>query len=217
MPPQGGAGLCHLHKRENPLLHPGPTAGTKQDEGQTAFGGIFHSQGDFLPHRCAHGAHKKPAVHDAHHTPPAADGPQGGHHCLREAGFLLGLFQLLRISGKTQGVRSRVFFSAPEMIRRPAQISGGCMHPRENGDRTSANPEVPGQLRPVTLRATAWAGRGLGSCLPDCLHGEKPGPALGKNSIHTFVSSSSRRLNSAAPANAHLKKAVVQHPRIKSG
>lgn len=52
----------------------------------------------------------KPAVHHPYHASPAADGPQSRHHSLGEAGLLLGLFQLFRISGKMQGIGSRVFF-----------------------------------------------------------------------------------------------------------
>lgn len=114
-PGQSRAGFRHLHEGQDPLLHPGPAAGGKEDQGQLVFPGVLDGQRQLFPYGGAHAAHEKAAVQHTHHAAVSAYGAGGCDHGLVHAGLAAGAVQLGPVAGEAEGVIGRqLFVQLPE-------------------------------------------------------------------------------------------------------
>jgi hypothetical protein len=90
---------AHLHERKQPLLQPGPTAGSDSDHRKATRCRPVERPADFLASRCTHGAAElaEPRFNEDHHA--ASDVSNPGHD-----GFAIRLAEERPIAWKTQGV-----------------------------------------------------------------------------------------------------------------
>lgn len=105
----GGAGFCHLHQRDDALLHTRAAAQYEADDGKGVFGGVFKRLCDLFPHRVAHAAHREAVLHRKQRALYAADLCGAAD----DAVFFARLFaqggELFVVAGEGKRVAARLF------------------------------------------------------------------------------------------------------------
>ena len=104
MPFQRRGGFCHLHQRENSLLHSCASGTAKEHHRQLLLRGPLHRKSDLLPDCLPHASHKKPGITNS----KAGLFPENTPLPYGDAFFQTCLFFYIRklflISRKLQGV-----------------------------------------------------------------------------------------------------------------
>src|ERR671921_760112 len=101
---EGHAGLCHLHKGVDALVHPRPPGGRDDHERQLLVVGELHRTRYPLSHDATHRTTDKPEVHRHERGRAAPDPRRPAQHRVVEAGFFARALKLLLVVLETQGV-----------------------------------------------------------------------------------------------------------------
>ena len=167
-------------------------------------------------------AHEEAAVQHAHHTLDATNGAGSGDHSLVQAGLMLGGGELGTIAGEIQRISGRI--PGKQLLEGAGVQNGAEAVIGADGEVVAAlgaHRQMLGHGLAVAVLPALGAGDHFIAgdvVVPDGLHGQQPGPALGEDTVHALPSlSSSLRLNSSSKRRFSSKKAVVQAPRIKDG
>ena len=99
-----GAHLCHLHEREDALLHARAAGCGKRDHGKVIFRRVLKCTADFFADRRAHACHDEARLHRDYDAALAADLRLAGYHRFIFARLILRPFELVPVSREVERV-----------------------------------------------------------------------------------------------------------------